>query len=190
MIPGVKYFGEEPMFLFPQSMKKTMVSFLKRSPIEIITLSVLVAFSVGFFLPSAARATAGAIAVSRATELEVAAMQNATKPFGILPKAGFSNPTYTMTVTATAYNSTPEQCDDTPFITASGTTVRPGVIAANFLPMGTLVKIPDYFGDQVFTVEDRMNPRYDKRIDIWMAEHSDARAFGVRSVAIEVYKVK
>ena len=171
-------------------MKKTLKSLVKRSPFEIATLGMLVALSVFFVLPSAARATAGALMVSRATDLEVAAMQNATKPFGSLPEAGMGDPTYTMTVTATAYNSEVGQCDDTPFITASGTTVRPGVIAANFLPIGTLIKIPEYFGDQVFTVEDRMNPRYDKRIDIWMAEHSDARAFGVKSVAIEIYKAK
>jgi len=163
---------------------------VKRSPFEVATLGVVLALSLCLLLPSAARATAGALEVSRATALEVAAMQNATKPFGSLPEAGLADPTYTMTVTATAYNSTPEQCDDTPFITASGTTVRHGVIAANFLPIGTMVKIPEHFGDQVFTVEDRMNPRYDKRIDIWMEEIPDARQFGVRTVAIEIYKVK
>jgi len=85
--------------------------------------------------------------VGRSTELEVAAMKNVTMPFGQLPDADLRNPTYVMRVTATAYNSVPEQTDDTPFITASGSHVRMGVIAANFLPMGTLVKIPDYFGD-------------------------------------------
>lgn len=167
-----------------------MKNIVKHSPFEVATLGAIVALSLFFVLPSAARATAGAMEVTRATSLEVAAMQNVTKPYGTLPVAGLGKPTYTMKVTATAYNSTPEQCDDTPFITASGTQVRPGVIAANFLPIGTMIKIPAYFGDQVFTVEDRMNPRYDKRIDIWMAEHSDARQFGVRTVAIEVYKAK
>src|SRR3990167_1248447 len=40
-------------------------------------------------------------------------------------------------VTITAYSSTPEETDSTPFITASGTHVRDGVVAANFLPLGT-----------------------------------------------------
>jgi len=35
-----------------------------------------------------------------------------------------------------------------------------------------------------------MNPRYDKRIDIWMEEGPQAREFGVRTVAIEVYHAK
>ncbi|MBI2674482.1 MAG: 3D domain-containing protein, partial [Candidatus Yanofskybacteria bacterium] len=60
-------------------------------------------------------------------------------------------------VMASAYSSTPDQTDDTPFITAWGTQVRDGIIAANFLPFGTLVKMPDLYGDKIFTVEDRMN---------------------------------
>lgn len=190
MLVHVKYFGKPPMFLFPIPMKNSIMSMVKRSPFEIATLGVVVALSLFFVLPTAARATADVLHVSRATTLEVEAMKNATKPFGALPEAGLGNPTYTMRVMATAYNSDPAQTDDTPFITASGTTTRPGVLAANFLPMGTLVKIPEYFGDQVFVVEDRMNPRYDKRIDIWMEEGPAARQFGLRNVAIEVYKIK
>ncbi len=175
---------------FLYSMINRIKMILKRSPVEVATLAALVLLSGYFALPSAARATATAFSVGRATELEVAAMKNATMPFGQLPGADLRDPTYTMRVTATAYNSDPAQTDDTPFITASGTHVRMGVIAANFLPMGTLVKIPEYFGDQIFTVEDRMNPRYDKRIDIWMEEGPGARQFGVRTVAIEVYRAK
>ncbi|HCC83461.1 TPA: hypothetical protein DEP96_01275 [Candidatus Uhrbacteria bacterium] len=107
-----------------------------------------------------------------------------------MPKADLRGPNYTITVPSTAYNSEVGQCDDTPFITASGTHVRPGVIAANFLPIGTKVKIPKYYGEQVFVVEDRMNARYDKRIDIWMESHSDAIKWGIRNVEIEVYRIK
>lgn len=183
---------QQPMFLFPKLMKNfkaTVKNIVKRSPFEVATLGAMIVLAFSFVLPSAARAAANAVAPSRAVALEVEAMQNATQPFGTLPQAGLGDPTYTMHVTATAYNSEVGQCDDTPFITASGTHVRPGVIAANFLPIGTKVKISG-FGDQVFTVEDRMNPRYDKRIDIWMGEHSDAIQFGSRTVAIEIYKVK
>ncbi len=176
------------MFLFPPIMIKRLNQIVKRSVKEIVTLGVLVLVAGYFVLPTAARATANAFAVDRATALEVAAMENATRPFGSLPQSDLRNPSYVMRVTATAYNSLPEQTDDTPFITASGSHVRPGVIAANFLPMGTMVKIPDYFGDQIFVVEDRMNPRYDRRIDIWMEHQHDARQFGVRTVAIEVYR--
>lgn len=81
----------------------------------------------------------------------------------------------------TAYNSLPNQTDSTPWITASGSRCREGVIAANFLPIGTKVMI-EGFGDQVFTVEDRMNKRYYKRIDIWFREYDDAIKFGVRKL--------
>ena len=62
------------------------------------------------------------------------------------------------------------------------------MIAANFLPIGTKVKIPDYYGDQIFVVEDRMNQRYYYRVDIWMEDITEARQFGVRNIDIEIYQ--
>ena len=91
-----------------------------------------------------------------------------------------------LSVYATAYNSVPEQTDDAPFITASGTYTRDGIIAANFLPFGTALKIPDIFGDKVFVVEDRMNERYGDRIDIWMETIEEAKKFGLRKVKIVI----
>jgi 3D (Asp-Asp-Asp) domain-containing protein len=88
-------------------------------------------------------------------------------------------------VTATAYNSMESQTDSTPWITASGTRCREGVIASNFLPFGTKVLI-EGFGDRVFVVEDRMNRRYKQRIDIWFRDYSDARRFGVRTIKYHV----
>ena len=84
-------------------------------------------------------------------------------------------------VLATAYNSEVGQTDSTPWTTASGSRCRNGVIAANHLPMGTKVII-EGFGNQVFTVEDRMNKRYAKRIDIWMPHRNQAIKFGVRKI--------
>lgn len=98
------------------------------------------------------------------------------------------NVAYTKIVTLTAYSSTVDQCDSTPFITASGTRVHNGTIAANFLKFGTKVRIPEYFGNKVFTVEDRTHPRYGNRIDIWMKTRSDALNFGIRNLKIEVLK--
>lgn len=89
-------------------------------------------------------------------------------------------------VTATAYSSSVDETDDTPFITARGTYVRDGIIATNFLPFGTAVKIPDLFGDKIFVVEDRMNRRYTDRIDLWFPSKSSALRFGVRTVSIEI----
>ncbi|MBI2003577.1 MAG: 3D domain-containing protein [Parcubacteria group bacterium] len=90
------------------------------------------------------------------------------------------------TVSATAYSSTPEQTDHTPFITASGIHVRDGVAAANFLPFGTVFKIPEIFGDKIFVVEDRMNRRYWLNIDIWFPEKELAKEFGIKVVTIEI----
>jgi len=89
-------------------------------------------------------------------------------------------------VTATAYSSTVDQTDDTPFITASGTYVRDGIAAANFLPFGTVFKIPDLYGDKIFIVEDRMNKRYWHRVDIWFPERQMAKEFGIKQIRIEI----
>lgn len=90
-------------------------------------------------------------------------------------------------VPVTAYSSTPDQTDDTPFITASGSHVRDGVLAANFLPIGTRVKIPEVYGDKIFIVEDRMNARYHVRADIWMETREAAKKWGIKYVTLEVY---
>lgn len=93
----------------------------------------------------------------------------------------------TRIVSMTAYNSEPGQTDDTPFITANNTRVRDGIVAANFLPFNTKVRIPELFGDRVFVVTDRMNKRYTNRMDIWMEKKSDALKFGVKhAVKIEI----
>jgi 3D (Asp-Asp-Asp) domain-containing protein len=92
----------------------------------------------------------------------------------------------TLKVAATAYSSTPDQTDSNPFITASGTYVRDGIIAANFLPFGTVIKIPDLFGDKTFVVEDRMHERFDIKIDIWFETREQAKQFGIKTVRIEI----
>jgi 3D (Asp-Asp-Asp) domain-containing protein len=92
----------------------------------------------------------------------------------------------TMVVASTAYNSEVGQTDGSPFTTANGTQVYDGVIAANFLPFGTRVRIPDHFGDKVFVVHDRMNARYTQRVDVWMLTKKEAFQWGVRKVKIEV----
>lgn len=83
-----------------------------------------------------------------------------------------------MKVTVTGYSSTPDQTDDTPFITASGKRVRDGIVAANFLRFSTKIKIPELFGDKVFIVEDRMNRRYYDRVDVWFPTRGEALRFG------------
>lgn len=89
----------------------------------------------------------------------------------------------------TAYTSTPDQTDDTPFIAATGKRVYDGMIAANGLPFGTKIKIPSLYGEKIFTVDDRMNSRYGLgRMDIWLdTSRSEAMQFGLKIAEAEVY---
>ncbi len=91
-----------------------------------------------------------------------------------------------MTVIATAYTPRPEETDSTPWLTAAGTKTREGIIAANWLPFGTKVKIDD----EIYTVEDRMNSRYTAafpaRIDIVFLSLDKARRFGKQKIEIEI----
>lgn len=91
-----------------------------------------------------------------------------------------------MTAHITGYSSTPDQTDDTPFITAAGTHVRDGIVAANFLPLYTRIKIPELFGEKVFVVEDRMAKRFQDRVDIWFADRPTARKFGIKQAEVVV----
>lgn len=91
-----------------------------------------------------------------------------------------------MLVTMTAYSSTPDQTDDSPFITASNTRVRDGIVASNFLPFKTKIMIPELFGNKVFTVEDRMHRRFGDRVDVWFADRATAARFGLQEAQILV----
>lgn len=86
----------------------------------------------------------------------------------------------------TAYSSSPEETDDTPFITASGAKVRFGVVAANFLPLGAKIRLPKIFGEQIFVVEDRLHEKNSDRVDIWMSSKKEALEFGVKISEMEI----
>jgi len=90
----------------------------------------------------------------------------------------------------TSYTSEVAQTDSSPCITANGYNVCTGAnedtIAANFLPFGTKVRIPELFGDRVFVVRDRMNRRYPNRVDVWLRDNDEAIQFGVQFAKIEV----
>ena len=94
---------------------------------------------------------------------------------------------YQRNVIITAYSSTTWQTDSTPFITASGTYVKDGIIANNLLPFGTKVKIPEIYGDKIFIVEDRMHWRKsDYHIDIWFDTYNEAKEFGAQKTYMQV----
>lgn len=97
-----------------------------------------------------------------------------------------ANKTNELTVLVTAYSSTPDQTDDSPFITAMGTGVRDGIVATNFLPFGTKIKMPEIYGDRVFIVEDRMNRRFWHTVDIWFPDRASAKEFGVKTIKIQI----
>lgn len=95
-----------------------------------------------------------------------------------------------VTVDATAYTSSVEECDDDPFTTADGSTTADGIIATNFLPFNTKIRIPSVFGDRIFEVHDRMNSRYWKRIDVWMSDKDEMRKFGLhKNIQIEIVEM-
>lgn len=114
------------------------------------------------------------------SSLQVKSEIAAEKPIEQTPEAK------TKKVTLTAYSSTVDQTDDSPFIAASGKKVYDGMIAANFLPFGTKIKIPALFGEKIFTVDDRMHRRFSERVDIWFPERGDALRFGIRTAEIVI----
>ena len=85
----------------------------------------------------------------------------------------------------TAYNSEPEQTDDTPFITASGTHVHDGTIACpQVYPFGTIVRIEG----KAYTCEDLMAKKYrDKNyFDIWMSDAEAAKKWGRKTLDVYI----
>jgi len=93
----------------------------------------------------------------------------------------------TKRITVTAYSSTPDQTDDSPFITASGAWVYDGIVASNFLPFGTKVRFPELFRDKIFTVDDKMHNRFaDTRVDIWFSDRESAKEFGIKETIMEI----
>ena len=94
-------------------------------------------------------------------------------------------------VTATAYNSIPEQTNDQPNVTAWGDQLAPGMkviaVSRDLIPLGldyrAPVSIEGLAGE--YLVLDKMNRRWEKRIDIYMGEDIEAaRAWGARQVRI------
>jgi 3D (Asp-Asp-Asp) domain-containing protein len=106
------------------------------------------------------------------------------KLIGIRQVARIQPPVGTkLTVQASAYASSPYQTDNSPCVTAAGTRVRPGVVATNFLPLGTILEI----NGLEFIVEDRMNSRYDGYyMDLWFPSTSSALTFGRKKLEITI----
>ena len=83
----------------------------------------------------------------------------------------------------TAYSSSPDEADDTPFISADGNTVYDGLAACpRRYDFGTRVMIDN----RIYTCGDRLAEKYDHRFDIWKATKQEAIDYGmtVKEVAI------
>ncbi|MDO1514747.1 3D domain-containing protein [Maribacter confluentis] len=95
-------------------------------------------------------------------------------------------------VTATAYNSLPNQTSyEHPAITAWGDSIKPGVkwiaVSRDLLKKGlaynTMVKIDTLEG--IYLVKDKMHSRWRNRIDIYMDEDvKKAKEWGKRKITI------
>ncbi len=86
------------------------------------------------------------------------------------------------TVTVTAYNATPEQCDADPGIAASMRPVKAGTIAVSrdlFDKGWVFGKKVRLEGLGIFEINDLMAARHSKAIDIFLAD-GDAMNFGKR----------
>ena len=106
---------------------------------------------------------------------------------GKLPETQVREPDEVRWVTVTAYSSTPDQTDDTPFHTATGEHVYWGGVAANSLAFDSRVRFPGYHNDEMFRVNDRMHRRFSDRIDIWFPTRAEATAWGKRRVEVEIW---
>jgi 3D (Asp-Asp-Asp) domain-containing protein len=90
-------------------------------------------------------------------------------------------------VIVTAYSSSVWETQGDPYITASGTRVRDGIVANNLLPFGTKIRLPEIFGDKIFVVEDRMNRKKGYyHVDVWFPSREAALNFGAKLTEMEI----
>lgn len=100
-----------------------------------------------------------------------------------------------MVATMSAYSPRVAETDSTPCIGARGRVFR-GMVASNFLPTGTQLRIEggglaQLLGIQPdqFYVGDRMNARYGRYfMDIWMPKTQKALEFGRRRLEVQVVR--
>jgi len=110
-----------------------------------------------------------------------------------LPEIPLREPMRQVKLYVTAYTSHASQTDGNPCNTAFNINLcnreNEDVVATNYLnlPVGSKLKIPEYFGEKIFTVVDRMNPRFQKTIDVWMKDYNQAIKFGRKFTIVEIY---
>jgi len=122
---------------------------------------------------------------------EIVLLQHKLKEFQSNPHKWIKENYKSYNLEVTAYSPTVDQCDDDPFIAASGYRVDDFTVAVsqnmrhNGWGFGKFVYIPDL--NQFFKINDVMNRRYDKRIDVFKWDRKEAREFGYKE--LEVYLI-
>jgi 3D (Asp-Asp-Asp) domain-containing protein len=173
-------------FIMKQTIKKLFSP--KNRAVTYLALPFTIAILTGF-LPLFGSQTQSAEADFKLEDFNLPVLLSTIQSNSLLPISSDGNPVVAKVITAvlTAYSSTVEETDDTPFTTASNTIVRDGIVANNLLPFGTKIRIPEIFGDKTFVVEDRMHARKsDYHVDIWFSSHEQAEQFGARIAKVEV----
>ena len=94
-----------------------------------------------------------------------------------------STPTGPMPFTATAYSTKAN--------TVKGVQTQPGIVAADrtLLPLGSTIRVSDagkYSG--LYVVTDVGTAFHGRRIDIYISDIAEARAFGKKEVTVELIK--
>ena len=101
----------------------------------------------------------------------------------------------TIEVTASAYNSHPNQTDETPYVAAWGDRLEPGMrsiaVSRDLIPLGFVrgarVRIEGFPGRR-FVVLDKMHRRWRRRIDIYMGDDIEAaRKWGRRRLRVHYF---
>jgi 3D (Asp-Asp-Asp) domain-containing protein len=123
--------------------------------------------------------------------------------------SSFAAPIKSLIVRSTAYNSTFNQTDSSPFQTSTGARTRFGIVALSRdllrrIPYGSRVLLEDMgswaqgrgrgkykaiLSRMLFVVEDTMHPRKTATIDVWFPAHHQAVQWGVRRMRIRVVQV-
>ena len=139
------------------------------------------------YLPEAEKAMADVVlnlALSEEEILDLQVIQETT----LLPSTSPSSEgPRKLRVIVTAYSSSILETQGDPFITASGSQVRDGIVANNLLSFGTEIRLPEIFEDKIFVVEDRMHWRKGYyHVDIWFPSRQAALAFGSKLTEMEI----
>jgi 3D (Asp-Asp-Asp) domain-containing protein len=101
----------------------------------------------------------------------------------VTPQSDHFRQATNMVATVTAYTSSEDETDSTPFENASGTRPARGSVACpRTLAFGTQVVIDG----KTYTCDDRMHSKYADRFDVWVESKAEAFEWGRRELAVVI----